>query len=163
MRLKALLPLVIAVLGLAAPAYAACVPDLVDYSLKGEFKRAKYIVVAKALKETWLDEAGKPTKLGGDLTFGTMPGGFDPYLGAEYELNVVEAYKGAPPSKLTLFSGNHSGRTPLDVGDTYLLFVFEGEDELGIKRLVTDRCGNSKYLPAGNATLAKVKAMAKRR
>jgi len=138
-------------------------PDM--YSVAREFKRAKYVVLVRSLKETWLDENGKPTwptppyRAGG-----RMPLGMDPYLGAIYELEVTEVFKGAPARRLKVFSSNTTARTPLPVGGEYLLFMGEhdGPDEAGLT-LYIDNCGNSSDLPTARATLQAVRVLARKK
>lgn len=128
------------------PTSATCIPEMVDYSLRGELAQARYVVAARVLSETWLDETGRPTRLHGHLTFGSMPGGFDPYLGANYRVRVSRVFKGQPTRLLTIFSENSTARTPMAVGEDYLIFVFNGHDDLGHAVLVSSNCGNSGVL-----------------
>jgi hypothetical protein len=96
------------------------------YSVAKEFARSRFVVRARSLRETWLDENGKPTWATAPFRSGAPhPLGMDPYLGAIYELEILEVFKGAPPSRLELFSSNTTARTPLPVNGEYLLFLQE--------------------------------------
>jgi hypothetical protein len=121
--------------------------DPAYYSVPKEFARAKYVVRAKSIKEMWIGEDGKPTTLKPPfLNGGSTPLGFDPYLGAYYDVEVVETFKASPPKQLRLFSENSTGRFYLDVGREFLLFVFDEVFDPPIRRALTaDNCGNSAY------------------
>jgi hypothetical protein len=129
--------------------------DPAYYSVPKEFARAKYVVRARSVKETWIGEDGKPTVLKPPfLSGGSMPLGFDPYLGAYYDVDVVEAFKGSPPKQLRLFSENSTSRFYLDVGREFLLFVFDEVFDPPIRRaLTTDNCGNSAYTDAAQSAI----------
>jgi len=62
--------------------------------------------------------------------------GFDE--GHNHTLKVTTVYKGEKTEQITIFSENTSGRFPMEIGKSYLLFVHEYE-----KRLQIDNCGNS--------------------
>src|SRR4051812_4380573 len=77
------------------------------YSVPHEFRRAKYVVKAKVVGETWVGEDGNAKSLQPPFqNNGPMPWGFDPYSGAYYRLRVEGTFKGKPPSYLTIFSEN---------------------------------------------------------
>jgi hypothetical protein len=125
------------------------------YSVAWEFARAKYVVTVRSLSETWLDEQGKPTWATAPFTANAPhPLGLDPYLGAVYELEVLEVFKGSPPKRLRLFSSNTTARVPLPVNGEYLLFIQEhdGPNEAGLTIFV-DNCGNSASLTVSAETL----------
>ena len=63
------------------------------------------------------------------------------YDGDEYTVEVREIFKGNPTNPIIIFSENSSGRFPMTVGETYLLFVLY---ELG--RYQINSCGNSGLL-----------------
>lgn len=58
--------------------------------------------------------------------------------GTKYSVSVVEIFKGRPSSELVIDSENTSSRTPLTVGQKYLLFI-QGTTSSGL----IDSCGNS--------------------
>jgi hypothetical protein len=70
------------------------------------------------------------------------PGGF--IRGTFYQIRVTEVFKGSPSKTVELYSENSSGRFPMQIGVSYLVFAREGVFE-GIKgaRLAIDSCGNS--------------------
>jgi hypothetical protein len=63
------------------------------------------------------------------------------YDGDEYTVEVREIFKGNPTNPIIIFSENSSGRFPMTVGETYLLFVLY---ELGLYQI--NNCGNSGLL-----------------
>ena len=63
------------------------------------------------------------------------------YDGHNYTVQVHEVFKGNPTNTVVIFSENSSGRFPMSVGSTYILFVYY---ELG--RYQIDSCGNSGLL-----------------
>ncbi len=65
----------------------------------------------------------------------------DYYEGDEYTVQVQEIFKGTPTNPLLIFSENSSGRFPMEVGGTYLLFVYEE-----LNRYQISNCGNSGLL-----------------
>ena len=115
------------------------------YSVAKERVRARYVVIARSVRETWLGEDGRPRPLvppyqGGAAT----PNGFDPYAGAMYRVKVLRVFKGKPPAVFTVFSENTTSRFRLEPGKDYLLFVSEGLFDAPIGRHLTiDSCGNS--------------------
>ncbi|MES1199591.1 MAG: hypothetical protein ABUS48_06390 [Pseudomonadota bacterium] len=133
------------------------------YSVANEFARAQYVVIARVTATTWLGEDGRPTTLHGPFgNGGDAPSGFDPYLGAYYDLAVSRVFKGRPGSRLRLFSENTSGRFPLEPGQQYLLFVSTDTFEIiGAKRTI-DACGNSAPLESAQDVLSAVERLSPR-
>ena len=140
---------------LTAPATRAYCPPEIDYSVRGEYERADYVGVVRVGGVVWLDEQRRPTKLHGHLMLGTIPGGFDPYIGADYHVTPEHTFKGAPAQTLTIFSENTEARTPLRVGERYLVFLERqtvGDEYIRHGDLMIDYCGNSSGLSdAGRA------------
>ncbi len=64
--------------------------------------------------------------------------------GTFYSIRVTEALKSNPPKLVKLYSENSSGRFPMEVGTSYLVFANEAIFE-GIERrhIAIDNCGNS--------------------
>ena len=100
---------------------AACVLD--DYSVEAEFNRSVEVVLAKVISERAVPAAPDD------------PNSID---GTNYSLQVRETFRGQGGDTLTIYSENSSGRYPLKVGRTYLLFLYEQQG-----RLSADNCGNS--------------------
>jgi hypothetical protein len=126
-------------------AWATCYPNE-DYSVTAEFHRSDIVALVRAEGVVWLDENRKPTELRPPLTFGTMPGGFDPYIGAYYSVRLIKGFKGNPPNHFRIFSENTTARTPLRIGPILLLFIYRtrvADDYKNIGDLVVDNCGNS--------------------
>jgi hypothetical protein len=132
------------------------------YSVPHEYHRAKYVIVARVIRETWLGEDGRPKPLRPPFQDGRpRPWGFDPYAGAYYDVRVERAFKGRPPPKLRLFSENSTARFWLKVGTEHVLFVTEEAFDSPIdKQLTIDTCGNSKPLPQARSLVRSLKTPA---
>lgn len=147
------------------PAWAYCSPD-VDRSVAGEFRRSDIVALVRAESETWLDENRQPTKLKQPLAFGSLPGGFDPYIGAYYSVRLVKAFKGNPPARFRIFSENTTARTPLRMGPTLLLFISRtkiADEYRSVGDLVVDNCGNSALAAKASEKLRRVSRLAAHR
>jgi hypothetical protein len=135
----------IAAAALSSPVLAYCPPE-VDYSVRGEFRRADIVAIVRAKKVTWLDESRRPTELKSPLTFGNLPGGLDPYIGAYYEVTLEQAFKGRPSRRFRIFSENTTARTPLVMDKPLLLFITRetvGDEYHVAGDFTVDNCGNS--------------------
>ncbi len=75
------------------------------------------------------------------------------FLGAEYKIHVSDIYKGAPLRKITLYTGNDSGRFFMEVPGLYVLFLHKRE---GNRNYVVDNCGNSKELTGDDDKTVKI-------
>lgn len=78
----------------------------------------------------------------------------DYYEGDEYTVQAQEIFKGVPPNPLLIFSENSSGRFPMEVGSTYLLFIHEE-----MNRYQVSNCGNSGLLSKEKDTLNEIKLL----
>jgi len=117
-----------------------------DYSIRGEYRRSDIVALVRAERVIWLDKNRKPTKLKKPLTFGSIPGGLDPYIGAYYSVRLVRAIKGKVPARFRIFSENTTARTPLRLGQTLLLFISRtrvADEYRRVGDLTVDNCGNS--------------------
>ena len=125
------------------PQWPGSNPDY--YAVAKERERARYVVIARSVRETWLGEDGRPKSLAPPFQGNAAtPNGFDPYAGALYRVNVLRVLKGKPPASLTLFSENSTARFRLAPGKDYLLFVTEDAFAAPIgRRLTIDTCGHS--------------------
>jgi hypothetical protein len=63
------------------------------------------------------------------------------YDGTNYTIEIQEVIKGNLINTVFIFSENSSGRFPMSIGETYILFIYY---ELG--RYHIDSCGNSGLL-----------------
>ncbi len=63
------------------------------------------------------------------------------YDGHNYTVRIIETIKGNLKDDISIFSENSSGRFPMKVGESYILFLYEEEDTLQV-----DNCGNSGLL-----------------
>ena len=92
------------------------------------------------------------------------PRGFDSYIGAYYDVDVIETFKGGPPKRLRLFSENTTARFWLDVGSELLIFVTDElfDPPIGWKPTL-DICGNSSLANNSQATVSQVKQLASRK
>ncbi|HET8611211.1 MAG TPA: hypothetical protein VFL92_00415 [Sphingomonas sp.] len=129
------------------------------YTVQHEFRRAEYVVKAKVLKEIWLGEDGKPKPLQPPFQNGApRPWGFDPYIGAFYDLQIEKVFKGEPPMRIRLFSENSTARFWLKVGSEQLLFITEDTFEQPVGRQLTmDICGNSEPFSMAQALLRQIR------
>lgn len=138
------------------------------YSVSHEFFRSSFVIKARVVKETWIGEDGKEKKLQPPFQYnGRRPWGFDPYMGAYYDLKIVTAFKGSPPAILRVFSENSTARFWLRDGQEILAFVSpETFDQPVGKQFTLDICGNLASFPKAKAVLPAVltaaKAFAKR-
>jgi len=138
------------------------------YSVSHEFRRARYVVEAVSLREAWLGEDGKPKPLRPPFQFGyPKPWGFDPYMGAYYDVGVRRSFKGKVPTHLRLFSENSTARFWLKKGVKYVLFVtkeqFDPRSRTTIgSALTVDTCGNSTDLQSGRTVIRQLRKLAKR-
>jgi hypothetical protein len=65
------------------------------YSVSKELARSQYVIVGRVIAETWLSEDGKPKALQPPFQDGRpRPWGFDPYMGAVYDVKVLRVIKG---------------------------------------------------------------------
>lgn len=132
------------------------------YSVGHEFHRSQYVVKAKVLKETWIGEDGKEKALQPPFQNGSpRPWGFDPYLGAFYNLQIETVFKGSPTSTLRVFSENSTARFWLDKGQEILAFI-SPEGPIG-ERLTLDTCGNFRPFPKAKGIMPAVLEAAKER
>ena len=74
--------------------------------------------------------------------------------GTTYSVQVEEVLRGSPAKTVKLFPEYSSGRFPMQVGATYLIFVYEELD-----RLKVDNCGNSGKLSEKAEALAALRKM----
>lgn len=147
---------IVALLGIAAPASAYCAgldksrPGYPPtyYSLANEFKRASYVAIVRAERETWLGEDGRPKPLRPPFQYGnSRPWGFEDYIGTRFDVRVIQTFKGRPQKTLQLFSENSTARFWLDVGREYVILATEETFDAPIGRgLTLDTCGNSPKL-----------------
>jgi hypothetical protein len=155
--------LALVLIGLASPAGAWCDPNI-DRSVRGEFHQSDYVVSVSVSKVTWLDEKRRPTRLEGHLAFGDMPGGLDPYIGAYYSVTRIENFKGNLPQRFRIFSENTTGRTPLQVGKRYLLFLTrqdKSDEYVRAGDLMGDSCGNGRQLSYAGPMLPVLRRLAR--
>jgi hypothetical protein len=76
------------------------------------------------------------------------------YEGDEYIVQVKEVFKGKPGKKIIIFSENSSGRFPMEIGKTYIIFLHQ---ELG--RYQIDNCGNSGLLSKKQDTVRSLRQL----
>jgi hypothetical protein len=158
------LVLALLLLTTAAGAGAYCDPAT-DRSIRGEFRRSIWVGTVRVERVTWLGEDRRPAPLKPPLMLGSIPGGFDPYLGAYYRVKSAQIFKGSVPRRFQIFSENTSARTPLAIGRSYLVFLYRvtRSDEYQRKGdLMIDYCGNSSIDAKWTKPLAIVRRLAKR-
>jgi hypothetical protein len=76
------------------------------------------------------------------------------YEGEESTVQVKEVFKGKLNNKIIIFSENSSGRFPMAVGATYIMFLYY---ESG--RYQIDNCGNSGLLSEKQSTVKSVRQL----
>jgi len=132
------------------------------YSVSHEFRRSRYVIEGQVVRETWLGEDGKEKPLQPPFQNGSRkPWGFDPYMGAYYDVRVLTIFKGDPPRTLRLFSENSTARFWFDVGSRQVLFVTEDAFDKPIGRSLTmDICGNSAPASKAGELLPKLRDLA---
>jgi hypothetical protein len=131
------------------------------YSVANEFARSQYVVVGRLTGVTWLREDGRPTTLRAPFrNGGDAPTGFDPYLGAYYDVAVSRVFKGRPGVRLRLFSENTTARFSLEPSHQYLLFVSADTFEIIGAQPTIDTCGNSATLDSAQDALSVVQQLA---
>lgn len=157
--------LLLSAAALAGPVKANCDPA-VDYSVKGEYRRSEFVGLVTVRSVTWLDEDRKPAPLRGPLMLGSIPGGFDPYSGALYDVSVNRAFKGRSAGRIDIFSENTEARTPLKVGARYLVFLYRqmrsNDDDRAGDRMI-DYCGNSAFAAKAGRKIALLERLSRRR
>ena len=133
------------------------------YSVSHEFRRSKYVVEARVVRETWLGEDGKEKPLQPPFQNGSRkPWGFDPYIGAYYDVQVLKSFKGGAPRILRLYSENTTARFWLDVGSRQILFVSEAPFDQPVGHgLTIDTCGKSAALAKASALLRDLRKLAR--
>jgi hypothetical protein len=77
--------------------------------------------------------------------------------GITYSVSVQEILRGASARTFRLFSENSSGRFPMRVSATYLVFAYEA-----LGRLTVDNCGNSGELSEKAELLSVLRKMKSR-
>jgi hypothetical protein len=161
MQMRPLLLLLVSI-SLSGRANAAC--DLhTDYSVKGEFNRSAYVGLVRVTGVTWLDEDRTPTKLRKPLMLGSIPGGFDPYAGANYQVESIRTFKGNLPATFSIFSENTEARTPLRIGVSYLVFLYRAKKSDDWDRrgdLMIDYCGMSAPIESAAPRIAIARRLA---
>lgn len=135
------------------------------YSVAKEFARSRYVILGTMERETWLGEDGRPKPLKGPFQSGEKrPWGFDPYVGAYYDVRVEHSFKGTAPAHLRLFSENSTARFWLRRGPKYLMFITPGSFDPPMRRqLSIDTCGNSIEAIGHQKRLREVRRLAAKR
>jgi hypothetical protein len=147
----------------SSAALAYCDPAI-DRTPPGEFKRSAFAGIVQVVRTTWLDDARRPAALKPPLMLGIIPGGFDPYSGAQYRARVLRQYKGQPHRFVTIFSENTEARTPLTDGSKYVVFLYRvetGDEDERKGDLMIDTCGNSVVLSKAGALLPALDRLAR--
>ena len=110
----------------------------------GEFLRSELVFVATVKSEA---------KVYADGDF------FD---GISYTLAVTERLKGEPKALFVVFSENSSGRFPMNIGASYLVFTSLESGTLADQPAYTvNYCGNSGLVVEKEAALAQARRLAK--
>ena len=110
--------IIISVIFVADVANAVCLNG--HPSITEECAKSQRVIIGKVIEKENIPESGNY------------------YEGINYTVRVQEVIKGNPTKTILIFSENSSGRFPMSVGSTYVLFVYY---ELG--RYQVSNCGNS--------------------
>ncbi|MGC0774296.1 MAG: hypothetical protein WB543_15285 [Candidatus Acidiferrum sp.] len=106
--------------------------------MNNEFFKSRLVVVAQVLSEkTELDADGFPVL-------------------SDYQVKVLNTYRGSRRPILIIRSENDSGRFPMQKGEKFLLFVRVVESHF-----VIDNCGNSGPLSEAGDTIDAIKEISK--
>jgi hypothetical protein len=143
MRVSALAAIGIAASTLLGQALAAC--PVGHPSVDLEFAKSAIVATGKVTAEA---RAAAP--------FDGM------YEGNRYSFRPAQILKGQSPRTLSLFSENSTGRFPMEVGETYLVFVYVAEHK-GAQFFAVDNCGNSGRLADIGATVQTVRELKRAR
>ncbi len=118
-------------------AFAVCVNG--HPSLEQEYENSAVVFVGRVISKEFTSESKN-------------------YLdGITYSVSVQEILRGTSAKTFRLFSENSSGRFPMRVGATYLVFAYEA-----LGRLTVDSCGNSGKLPEKAEVLSVLRKMKSR-
>jgi len=126
----------LALLAVSSSALAVCLNG--HPTVRAEFKASPIVLIGRVLSE-------KPT-----------PATKHYFEGESYSVTVKEVLRGSADKTISLFSENSSGRFPMKVGASYLLFLHK---ELGLWQV--DNCGNSGLLSKSRAALDIVRSLHK--
>lgn len=140
-RLRAKIVLVLAALAVSVQASAWCGKG--HPTPAQEFNDSGAVIVGKVTaQDAWSHD--------GEFTDGTL-----------YTVQVTEVLKGAVAETITLYSESSSGRFPMDVGTTYLVFAYRGvfENRATLEWAI-DNCGNSTAVQGKQDLLAEVRHLA---
>jgi len=139
--LRARIALVLAVLALSVHASAYCGKG--HPTAAQEFNDSDAVIVGKVTaQDEWSHD--------GQFTDGTL-----------YTLQITEVLKGTPAKAITVYSENSSGRFPMDVGTTYLIFAYRGVFEnRATPEWAVDNCGSSTAVQGNQELLAEVRHLA---
>jgi|ERR1700733_2514520 hypothetical protein len=119
-------------------ANGACL--LTDYSLNAEFRRSDAVLVGSVLSERNVPGDDKADTPGGTV----------------YVVKVSEPLRGSLGKTVEIFSENSSGRFPMKIGTSYLLFLYRRQGALS-----ADYCGNSGPVAEKADALHKARALAR--
>jgi hypothetical protein len=101
--------------------FAACLEG--HPSIPIEFAKSPHIIIGEVTQVDAVSERGNY------------------YDGHNYTVRIIETIKGNLKSIIFIFSENSSGRFPMRVGESYILFLYEE-----VNTLQVDNCGNSGLL-----------------
>jgi len=72
--------------------------------------------------------------------------------GDNYLVEIEEIYKGNLESAITILSENNSGRFPMEIGKSYILFIHQNQGVLQV-----DNCGNSGLVADSGSVINEIK------
>ena len=71
-----------------------------------------------------------------------------------YRLKLTKSYRGPSPDLVEIFTGNDTGRFPLEKGKSYLIFAYKNNGVLNI-----DNCGNSGELSKAGEAIQQIESL----
>jgi hypothetical protein len=131
-----LIPLIIATWSLNPPAVSRVVCLVGHPSVTREFDNSALVFTGRVVREQLVPDSGQWLD------------------GTTYTVQVAAVYRGQPGTELELFSENSSGRFPMAIGTTYLIFV-----SYRFGRYAIDYCGNSAALAQARQALKSVSSL----
>jgi hypothetical protein len=85
----------------------------------------------------------------------------DFFDGIYYEIQIIDVFRGSPKETVTVFSENSSGRFPMEVGQSYLVFTSIEPQEYVKDTYAISNCGNSGKIHERQEALKAIKQLMK--
>jgi hypothetical protein len=112
-------------------------------TIKQEYASSKYVLIGKVVSDH--KTAAAAESKGNDFLDGDA-----------YQVDSTRTFKGQPNNPTEIFSENSSGRFPMQMKASYLVFLYEDSG-----RLMVDNCGNSGLVSHARKTILEVTALSR--